>query len=147
MIIIKEEKPTADQYNFLTNKVGWGVTDKGIIEIALDNTLYSVCAFDDGEIVGYARIIGDKTMFLYIQDVMVVPELQGQGIGSRLMEYILKEVYGLKAANPEIRTYLGASKGKEGFYRKFGFVSRNEADLGDAMILMQPRFRQNSNYL
>lgn len=136
MLIIKEEKPTADQYNYLTEKVGWGVTDKELIATALDNTLYSVCAFDDGKIVGYARLIGDKTMFLYIQDVMVVPELQGKGVGTRLIEHVLKEVDRLKAANPEIRTYLGASKGKEGFYRKFGFVPRNEADLGDGMILL-----------
>lgn len=136
MFIIKEEKPTADQYNYLTEKVGWGVTDKELIETAMDNTLYSVCAFDDDKIVGHARLIGDKTMFLYIQDVMVVPEFQEKGVGTRLMEYVLKEVNSLKAVNPEIRTYLGASKGKEGFYRKFGFVPRNEADLGDGMILL-----------
>ena len=136
MLIIKEEKPTTDQYNYLTEKVGWGVTDKELIATALDNTLYSVCAFDGGKIVRYARLIGDKTMFLYIQDVMVIPELQGKGVGTRLIEHILKEVDRLKAANPEIRTYLGASKGKEGFYRKFGFVPRNEADLGDGMILL-----------
>lgn len=134
MFIIKEEKPTADQYNYLTEKVGWGVTDKELIATALDNTLYSVCAFDDGKIVGYARLIGDKTMFLYIQDVMVIPELQGKGVGTRLIECVLKEVDRLKAANPEIRTYLGVSKGKEGFYRKFGFVPRNEAGLGDGTV-------------
>ena len=135
-MIFKEEKPTVEQYNCLTEKVGWGVTDKELIVTALDNTLYSVCAFNDDKIVGHARIIGDKTLFLYIQDVMVAPELQGKGIGTRLIEYVLKEVDRLKAVNPEIRTYLGASKGKEGFYRKFGFVSRNEADLGDGMILL-----------
>lgn len=136
MLTIKEETPTADQFNYLTEMVGWGVTDKELIETAMDNTLYSVCAFDDDKIVGHARLIGDKTMFLYIQDVMVVPELQGKGVGTRLMEYVLKEVNRLKVVNPEIRTYLGASKGKEGFYRKFGFVPRNEADLGDGMILL-----------
>lgn len=136
MLTIKEETPTADQYNYLTEKVGWGVTDKELIETAMDNTLYSVCAFDEGKIVGHARLIGDKTMFLYIQDVMVVPEFQKNGVGTRLMEYVLNEVDRLKAVNPEIRTYVGASRGKEGFYRKFGFVPRNEADLGDGMILL-----------
>ena len=30
--------------------------------------------------------------------------------------------------------YLGASKGKEKFYEKFGFVARKDADLGEGMI-------------
>lgn len=135
-MILKEEKPTTAQYNYLTEKVGWGVTDEKLVKTALDNTLYSVCAFDDDEkIVGHARLIGDGALFLYIQDVMVAPEFQGRGVGSRLMKHVLKEVERLKAASPEIRVYLGASKGKEDFYRKFGFVSRREADLGDGMIL------------
>lgn len=31
--------------------------------------------------------------------------------------------------------YLGASSGKEEFYKKFGFVTRKEAGLGSGMIL------------
>ena len=40
-----------------------------------------------------------------------------------------------KKINPEIRTYLGASKGKESFYEKFGFISRPNEELGAGMIL------------
>ena len=40
-----------------------------------------------------------------------------------------------KKINPNIRTYLGASKGKESFYEKFGFVSRPNEELGSGMIL------------
>ncbi len=36
---------------------------------------------------------------------------------------------------PNIRTYLGASKGKEDFYKKFGFVLRPNEELGATMIL------------
>ena len=34
-----------------------------------------------------------------------------------------------------MRTYLGASKGKEKFYEKFGFITRIDAGLGPGMIL------------
>ena len=44
-------------------------------------------------------------------------------------------VRALKKINPDIRTYLGASKGKESFYEKFGFISRPNEDLGPGMIL------------
>lgn len=135
MIKLIEKNPTVQQYQYLTQQVGWGTEPEPIVKEALAHTLYSVCAFYDDQIIGYARIIGDKTLFLYIQDVMVIPEFQNQKIGSQLMQFLLKEVDRLKSASPNIRTYLGASKHKEDFYRKFGFVPRHEADLGDGMIL------------
>lgn len=136
MIIFVEKNPTVNEYNYLTQQVGWGIENTCIVDEALKNTIYSICAYNDKQIVGYARIIGDKTLFLYIQDVMVIPEFQGKKIGSNLMDYILKEVNRLKAISPNIRTYLGASKNKENFYKKFGFVSRKDANLGEGMILM-----------
>ena len=38
--------------------------------------------------------------------------------------------------NSNIRTYLGASKGKEEFYKKIGFKTRKDADLGEGMIFL-----------
>lgn len=37
--------------------------------------------------------------------------------------------------NASLRVYLGASKGKEGFYEKFGFRKRTDLELGEGMIL------------
>lgn len=124
MIEFVEKIPTVQEYNDLTEQVGWGTEPEHIVQEALENTVYSVCAYDGGRMVGYARLIGDKALFAYIQDVMVAPDYQGRQIGSRLMEHILGEVKRLKSFSPNLRTYLGASKGKEGFYEKFGFVSR-----------------------
>ncbi len=44
-------------------------------------------------------------------------------------------IRGIKQENPYVRVYLGTSKGKEDFYRKFGFITRSEAGLGKEMIL------------
>ena len=85
--------------------------------------------------VNCGRLIGDKTIFLYIQDIMVVPEYQGKKIGSKIMEKILEKVQEYQKINPNIRVYLGASKDREKFYEKFGFVTRKEAGLGEGMIL------------
>ena len=131
----EEKIPTPDEYNYIADSVGWGTTENQIIEIALNNSLYSICAYDGDKIIGYGRIIGDKMMFLYIQDIMVLPKYQSQKVGSHIMEKILKKVKELKKLNPNIRTYVGPSKGLEGFYKKFGFISREGADLGKGMIL------------
>ena len=85
--------------------------------------------------MGSGRIIGDKTIFLYIQDVMVEPMHQHQKIGTEIMNRLLKKVEEYQKINPHIRVYLGASKGRESFYQKFGFVTREEANLGKGMIL------------
>ena len=135
MIRYEEKNPTVDEFNYLTKKVGWGIRDKEVVKEALNNTIYSICVYDEQNIIGYGRIIGDKTIFLYIQDIMVIPEFQGKKIGTIIMENILKKVNELKIKNPNIRTYLGASEGKEKFYKKFGFITRKEAKLGEAMIL------------
>lgn len=135
MIKIVENKISADDFNYLTNKVEWGTRDIKVIKEALNNTLYSVSIYDDNKIIGYGRIIGDKTIFLYIQDIMVIPEYQGQKIGTKIMNALLTKVDEYKKVNPNIRTYLGASKGKEEFYEKFGFKTRSSVDLGEGMVL------------
>ena len=135
MIKYIEHIPSAEEFNYLTNSVGWGIRKNNIVDEALKNTLYSLCVYDDDKLIGYGRIIGDKTIFLYIQDIMVVPEYQSKHIGTGIMKNLLKKINGYKKINPNIRTYLGASKGKESFYEKFGFISRPNEDLGSGMIL------------
>ena len=129
-----EQKITAKDFNYLTDKVGWGMRDEKVVEEALNSTLYSVCAYEDGQIIGYGRIIGDKTIFLYVQDIMVVPEHQGENVGTGIMNRIVGRIKELKKSSPTLRAYLGASKGKEDFYKRFGFLTRSQADLGEGMV-------------
>ena len=136
MISYDNKIPTVEEYNRLTNQVGWGTREKNIVEEALNHTLFAVCAYDDHHLIGSGRIIGDKTIFLYIQDVMVEPQYQHQKIGTEIMYRLLKQIEEYKKINPYIRVYLGASKGRESFYQKFGFITREEADLGKGMILI-----------
>ncbi len=133
--VYEEKIPTSEEYNYMTKAVGWGTKENEIIEIALNNSLYSICAYDGSKMIGYGRIIGDKTIFLYIQDIMVLPEYQSQRIGTNIMKKVLEKVDKFKNINPNIKVYLSAVKGKESFYRKFGFISRKEAGRGEAMIL------------
>lgn len=135
MIKFVKQTPSAEEFNYLTDSVGWGIRKNLIIEEALKNTLYSLCVYDDDKLIGYGRIIGDKTIFLYLQDIMVIPAYQNKHIGTGIIKNLLKQVNEYKKINPNIRTYLGASKGKESFYEKFGFISRPNADLGAGMIL------------
>ena len=73
--------------------------------------------------------------FLYIHDVMFTPKYQNKKIGSQIMDKLLEKVNQIKVDNPNLRVCLGASKGKEKFYERFGFIIRENANLGSGMIL------------
>ena len=135
MITYKEHTPTPTEFNSLSDAVGCGTKDSEILQEALKNTLYSLCVYDDNKLIGYGRIIGDKTIFLYIHNVMVLPEYQNQHIGSQIVTLLLEQVDVYRQFNSDIRTYICAAKGKESFYEKFGFITRPNDDLGPGMIL------------
>ena len=134
MIIIKENVNNIDEFNLLYDLVGWGSYDNKISQKALSNTYYSVSIYDDDKIIGYGRLIGDGICFMYIHDVMVKPEYQNKKIGTKIMNKIIEKIEDIKKENSDVRVYLGASKGKEGFYKKIGFIERQDADLGAGMI-------------
>ena len=89
MINIKENNKNIEEFNFLYDSVGWGAYDKAISKKSLDNTIYSLSVYDDEKIIGYGRIIGDSICFLYIQDIIVIPEYQSKGIGTMIMNKLL----------------------------------------------------------
>ena len=134
-MLIKENVKNIEEFNLLYNAVGWGAYDYDITKQALDNTYYSVSVYDEDKIIGYGRLIGDTICFMYIQDVMVLPEYQNKKIGTLIMNKLVDKINDLKKSNPDILVYLGASKGKEGFYKHFGFIERKDAGLGAGMVL------------
>ena len=135
MIKLKENVNNVQEFNLLYDLVGWGSYDDEISKKALANTYYSVSIYDDEAIIGYGRLIGDGICFMYIHDVMVRPDYQNKKIGTMIMNKLLDKIKTIERENPDLRVYLGASKGKEEFYEKFGFVKRIDADLGYGMIL------------
>ena len=135
MIRIKENNNNVKEFNLLYDKVGWGHWDENISQKALDNTFYSVTVYDNEKVIGYGRIIGDTICFLYIQDIMVIPEYQSNKIGTMIRNKLLDKINDIKKENPSLKVYVGASKNKEHFYEKFGFVKRVDANLGYGMIL------------
>lgn len=68
----------------------------------------------NGALVGAARAISDGETHSTVFDVVLLPELQGQGLGRRLMEDLLAKL-------PRGQVLLVAVPGREEFYRKLGF--------------------------
>ena len=66
---------------------------------------------------------------------MVIPKYQNKKIGSQIMNKLLEKVNQIKIENTYVRVYLDDAKGKEKFYERFGFITREDANLGSGMIL------------
>lgn len=132
---IKENSKNIEDFNLLYRAVGWGDPKNSITKKSLDNTFYSISVYDSDKIIGYGRIIGDGICYLYIQDVMVLPNYQNKKIGTLIMKKLLEKIDTVESENPDLLVYLGASKNKEGFYEKFGFMNRDKLGLGPGMVL------------
>ena len=135
MISIKENNKNVEEFSYLYDAVGWGSYDEEVSKKALDNSFYTISIYDNDKIIGFGRLVGDTICFLYVHDIMVLPEYQSKKIGTMVMNKLLEKIKEVKKENPFLRVYTGASKDKEGFYEKFGFVKRSEAGLGDGMAL------------
>lgn len=81
------EKPnvTLEEVMPLYEAVGWtNYTQKPeMFEVAYKNSLHIIGAFNaEGKLVGILRAVGDGASILFIQDILVYPEYQHQGIGT-----------------------------------------------------------------
>ena len=103
-------------------------------EAALRTGLFSVTAFCEGKAVGMGRLVGDGAMYWYIQDMAVLPEYQGRGIGKNIVERLLQHVYQNTLDGTFTTVGLMAAQGKEGFYEKLGFEARPDENSGAGMI-------------
>ena len=130
---IEEKLPSAKEYNQLRQSVGWGVYEHDVINKALPKSLYCLTALVNGKIVGMARVVGDGGLVYYIQDMIIKPEYQRQGIGKNLMNRIMEYIRTHASHNSVIG--LMSAEGKEKFYEQYGFVNRPTDKLGSGMTI------------
>ena len=117
MITLIENDISLEEYLTLREKVGWKkLTDKQAAH-ALANCLYKVKAVDaDGQVVGMGRVVGDGAVVCYIQDLIVIPQVQAQGIGSQIIQKLKAYVESLREEESTMMLCLMCAKGREPFY-------------------------------
>ena len=114
--------PAVSDYQRLRAAVGWSEQAPEAVAEGLPRSLHSLCVYRGQELVGYGRIVGDGGVYFYIQDIVVLPEHQGQGLGHGIMKRMM--VYLSEQAHPESFIGLMAAKGAAGFYERYGFAER-----------------------
>ena len=85
----------------------------------------SLCfgAFWQGQQVGFARVVTDRTTFAYLCDVYVLEAHRGHGLAKQLMDRVMKhpDLQGL-------RRMMLATLDAHGLYAQFGFTALGAPD-------------------
>ena len=124
--ITKETSVSIDDVLHLYQAVGWTnyTNQSQMLAQALTHSLAIYLAHDGEEIVGLVRLVGDGFSSVFIQDLIVLPSYQRQGIGSNLMKEALgdfKDAYQVQLATEQTEKPLG-------FYRSLGFETLSTYD-------------------
>ena len=117
--ITRETSVSINDVLHLYQAVGWTnyTNQPQMLAQALSHSLAIYLARDGEKIVGLVRLIGDGFSSVFVQDLIVLPSYQRQGIGSTLMKQALfdyKDTYQIQLATEESEKTLG-------FYRSLGF--------------------------
>jgi len=109
--------------DFIRLKVATGFMDRPLDQVqkALRNGLFNVSAVCDGKVIGMGRLVGDGAMYWYLQEIVVLPEYQGKGIGKSIVSRLIEHVKSTAIPGTCVEIGLTAVKGRESFYEQFGF--------------------------
>ena len=71
--------------------VGWtAYTDyPDVLRKGFEYSMLTLAAYEDDQLLGIIRTVGDGHTIVFVQDILVFPEHQRKGIGSALLQAIL----------------------------------------------------------
>ena len=99
-------------YAVSVHKLSLNLRGTRIMEYRIDDKTLNITAYDGKRLVGCLRILSDGYFFGTITELLVLPEYQKQGIGSRLLQ--------LAKENTPTMLYFGSQPVMEAFYEKNG---------------------------
>ena len=116
--------PLVEDYMRFRDIFGWGNVSREASSAALEKSLFSVCALYQNEFIGCGRVIGDGSIYFYIQDIMVFPGFQGLGVGRLIMDAVMDYL----DKNAPVGSFIGlmAATDAAEFYENYGFKRRPE---------------------
>lgn len=109
--MIDDRELNASIFIDFVNKVWQGNYDLDKTQIALSKTI-NLTAYDNDKLIGCLRILSDGYYFGTITELLVLPQYQKQGVGSKLLQ--------LAKDNTPTMLYFGSQPTVEQFYEKNG---------------------------
>ena len=134
-IRIVQSIPKVESYLELRRAVGWPLPDPGDAALALAHSRLGFLVLTEERAIGMALVQGDGFLSFFIQDVIIHPDWQRRGLGTRLMDAVMDHIE--KHARKTAYIGLFAGKGLERFYSRYGFIQRPTEAYGAGMFLMK----------
>ena len=104
--------------------VGWtAYTDHpDTLREGFSHSLLTLAAFEDDRLVGLIRMVGDGVTVVLIQDLLILPEYQRKGIGTKLMRAALDRFSHVR----QIQLVTDQTEKNIAFYQSQGFVALSQ---------------------
>ncbi len=119
----RTERPDAAAYFELFQTTGWNAKYAATpeeLDRANRESWHLVAAYDGARLVAFGRVVSDTTLHAMIFDMIVHPDYQRRGIGSRILGMLVA-----RCREARIRDIqLFCARGKEPFYARHGFERR-----------------------
>ena len=124
MVIREYNKFKKAEIQRLYAEVGWTAYTENMaaLEQGYKNSLLVLAAYENEELLGIVRVVGDGYTIIWIQDILVFPSKQRQGIGTALLKAVLNKY-------PDVRQIeLATDNTPEtiAFYKSLGFSEFSE---------------------
>ena len=88
----------------------------------ITNSLCVIGAYDNEKLVGIIRAVGDGLTIVFIQDIIIQPEYQRKGIGTKLLKAVMdkySDVYQMELLTDN-------TEKTKAFYRSVGFSASDD---------------------
>ena len=104
----------------LYENVGWVNYTKRpqMLQEAYLHSLKIYAAYAENKLVGIIRVVGDGSSVVFVQDLLVYPEYQRQGIGTALLKMIMEEYRGVY----QLHLLTDNTEKTIAFYKSLGFI-------------------------
>ena len=104
--------------------VGWtAYTDHpDVLRKGFENSLLTLAAYEEEQLLGIIRTVGDGHTIVFVQDILVFPKHQRKGVGSALLQTVLDRYRHVR----QIELATDNTMKTIAFYKSMGFCEMSE---------------------
>ena len=122
---IKEYKEyKTEEIRRLYTEVGWVAYTENMqaLEKGYKNSLLVLAAYENDELLGIIRVVGDGYTVIFVQDILVFPDKQRKGVGTALLKAVLDRYSDVR----QIELTTDNTDKTVAFYKSLGFSEFSE---------------------
>ena len=113
-----------DELLGLYSSVGWTAytKDPEALRQGYERSLLVLAAYEGNDLLGIVRAVGDGHTVIFVQDILVFPDRQRQGVGTALLRAVLDRFPHVR----QIELVTDDTPKTKAFYRSMGFRQLSE---------------------